>query len=172
VVVTGQALPEVAHRRTVRAVIVDRDDRVLLFHTHDPAYPVLGTWWELPGGGIEPDETYLQAIVREVAEETGIAVTAGQVGAPTWRRRSTFRYRGQRRLYHEVVVPIRLDDSAPAVVGDGRVDFENEDYFDYRCMPTVAVAASVDRFYPGQLQQLLERFLAGEQIDEPFEVWS
>jgi 8-oxo-dGTP pyrophosphatase MutT (NUDIX family) len=46
---------------------------VLLFHTHDPTYPELGEWWELPGGGIA---------VRELREETGIAAsgTTGQEG--------------------------------------------------------------------------------------------
>jgi hypothetical protein len=28
------------------------------------------------------------------------------------------------------------------------------------------------RFYPGRLPELLPRFLAGEDIDEPFERWS
>lgn len=28
------------------------------------------------------------------------------------------------------------------------------------------------RFYPGRLAELLPRLLAGETIDEPFELWS
>lgn len=30
-----------------------------------------GTWWTLPGGGVEPCEDPFDAVVREVAEETG-----------------------------------------------------------------------------------------------------
>jgi 8-oxo-dGTP diphosphatase len=33
--------------------------------------------WSLPGGRVEPGETAQQAVVREVAEETGLAVEVG-----------------------------------------------------------------------------------------------
>jgi 8-oxo-dGTP pyrophosphatase MutT (NUDIX family) len=156
----------------VRAVILDSRDHLLLFHTHDPTYPELGTWWELPGGGIEPGETFREATVRELAEEAGITVTPDQVGEPTWRRRATFRYRGERRINNEVIVLVRLPAPGPPVDGAGRVGFEDEDYFDFRWWPMTEVTASADRFYPGRLPGLLTPFLAGEPIDEPFENWS
>lgn len=163
---------KVVERDAVRVVVLDAHDHVLLLHTHDPHYPELGTWWELPGGGIEQGETYLAAAVRELAEETGFVVTADQVGAPTWRRRATFRYRGDRLVNNEVIVTIRLSAAAPAVVGTNRVGFEDEDYFDFRWWPVDQIVTSADRFYPGRLPELLGPFLVGEQIDEPFEQWS
>jgi 8-oxo-dGTP pyrophosphatase MutT (NUDIX family) len=163
---------DVIERSVVRAVIVDVDERVLLFHTRDPTYPELGTWWELPGGGIEPGENYREAIVRELAEEAGIVVSPRQVGPPNWQRRATFRYRGQRRINNEVIVPVRLPAAGPPVDRAARVGFENEDYFDFRWWPVAEVLASGGRFYPGALPQLLPSFLAGDEIDEPFERWS
>ena len=159
-------------RSVVRAVVLDVDRHVLLFHTHDPTYPELGTWWELPGGGIDPGETYLEAIVRELAEEAGLAIQPDQVGPPNWRRRASFRYRGQRRISNEVIVQVQLPVPGPPVDGAGRVEFEDEDYFDFCWWPVAKVVGSNSRFYPGQLPQLLASFLAGEQIDEPFEQWS
>lgn len=159
-------------RSVVRAVVLDNREQVLLFHTRDPTYPELGTWWELPGGGLEPGETFRAAAVRELAEEAGLVVPPADVGDATWRRRATFRYRGERRVNNEVIVLVRLPTAGPAVDGTGRVDFEDEDYFDFRWWPVKELTASRDRFYPGRLPELLGPFLAGEQIDEPFEHWS
>jgi 8-oxo-dGTP pyrophosphatase MutT (NUDIX family) len=78
---------------------VDRlDQRVLLFHTHDLDHPDLGTWWELPGGGIDPGETHLDTALREPREETGILATPDQAGPLNWRRRASFKHRRQRKL--------------------------------------------------------------------------
>jgi len=51
-------------------------------------------------------------------------------------------------------------------------DYEKEDYFDFRWWRLSAVVGSRHRFYPRDLATLLGAFLAGEQIDEPFELWS
>jgi 8-oxo-dGTP diphosphatase len=39
--------------------------------------PHLAGWWEFPGGKVEPGESEPAALVRECAEELGVAVTVG-----------------------------------------------------------------------------------------------
>jgi 8-oxo-dGTP diphosphatase len=60
-------------RIVVGALITRPDGAVLLLHRvlHD----YLGGMWELPSGGIEDGEDLPAALRREVAEETGLAVT-------------------------------------------------------------------------------------------------
>jgi 8-oxo-dGTP pyrophosphatase MutT (NUDIX family) len=54
----------------VRAVVVDDVGRVFLVkHSYV-------TGWHLPGGGVEPEETALEALARELREEGNIEVTA------------------------------------------------------------------------------------------------
>jgi len=60
----------------VGAIITDAAGRLLLIKRgHEPE----AGRWSLPGGRIEPGESDQQALVREVREETGLAVTPGRL---------------------------------------------------------------------------------------------
>jgi 8-oxo-dGTP pyrophosphatase MutT (NUDIX family) len=158
-------------RNVVRMVVLDTANHVLLLQTRDLGNPAFGTSWELPGGGMEPGETYIEAAVRELREETGIRVGPTCVGTPTWRRDVAYAYRGERRLQHELVTIVRLDEAAPEVEDSQRVDFESEDHFGHRWWAVEEIACSDQRFYPRHLPTLLHSFLAGEEIAEPLERW-
>jgi hypothetical protein len=67
---------------------------------------------------------------------------------------------------------VRLADPAPDIDPSRRDVDERADCFDWHWWDVREIVESHDRFYPGRLPQLLPRFLAGEQIDEPFERWS
>ena len=56
------------------AVVHDDRGRLLLVRRGNP--PSRGLW-SVPGGRVEPGESEVDAVVREVAEETGLQVSAG-----------------------------------------------------------------------------------------------
>lgn len=66
-------MPSVNLRHSVRAIILDEDDRILLcrFAIPEPAGTIV---WAAPGGGIERGETPRDALRREVHEEVGLTI--------------------------------------------------------------------------------------------------
>jgi 8-oxo-dGTP pyrophosphatase MutT (NUDIX family) len=156
-------------RDAVRVVLTDAGQRILLFHARTADS---GDWWELPGGGIEPGESYLDAAVRELREETGLSLDPDDVGPPAWRRDATWHSRGVRRLQHEVVVLARIAADRPDIIDGGRTATELEDYVGSRWWEVGEILSSPERFYPGRLPWLLPAFLAGQTINEPFERWN
>jgi ADP-ribose pyrophosphatase len=64
------------HPRVAVGAIVIKDDRVLLVKRNKPPGEGL---WAIPGGRVEPGETLQQAAEREIMEETGITIQAGDI---------------------------------------------------------------------------------------------
>jgi 8-oxo-dGTP diphosphatase len=64
-------------RLLVVAGLVVRDGRVLI--TQRRADQALPLQWELPGGKVEPGESPVAALARELAEEIGVTVEVGRI---------------------------------------------------------------------------------------------
>ncbi|MEQ5123118.1 NUDIX hydrolase [Morganella morganii] len=60
-------------RPSARFFILNKQNEILLFHFRFNSGALSGeSYWATPGGGLEPGETYEQAVCRELREETGI----------------------------------------------------------------------------------------------------
>ena len=84
---------------------MDTDRRVLLVHFDFAADNLPTGLWACPGGGLEPDETLEEGLLRELREEVGIDVS--EPGPPIWWKEHVFpmsRWDGQQDTYFWVRV--------------------------------------------------------------------
>ena len=109
----------VRQRTTVRSygILVD-ESRVVLVRSSNPHHnPPL--WW-LPGGGIDFGEAPEEALIREFAEETGLAVGDPQLLAVTSDERR--RDNGERMHTVRILYTVRLFGGSMRDEADGTTD--------------------------------------------------
>lgn len=152
-------------RVTARVLPVNHRGEVLLLLDQDPGRPGVLRWGTI-GGAVDPGETLHQAAVREMHEETGIAIDAAQLVGPVHHDVVPFSYGGRPfigdstffalALAHDVEVvfdhlePLELDNvldhgwwSPEDLAADGRAVFA-----ELPAIMTKAVEAVRDRSTP------------------------
>ena len=90
-------------RRAARLLVIDpQSGAVLLFQYEDGGR----RWWATPGGGLDGDETFEEAAIREAVEELAISCRSL---LPLWQRTVEFSFRGtairQEEQYFLLPVP-------------------------------------------------------------------
>lgn len=153
-------------REAARAVVLAPDRHVLLVRFEFPQ----ASRWALPGGGLDPGESAVEALRRELAEEVGLHEAA--IGPHVWNRMHLIpfidgRFDGQREQIHLVTVPHRFEPR-PAL------DWEqlNAEYvFELRWWSIDdIVAADHLTFAPAELGPLLDHLHRYGPPDEPVDV--
>ncbi len=144
----------VRRRKAARVLLLDEQDRLLLFHGFDPADPAR-TWWFTPGGGLEEGEGPREAALRELAEETGL--TSVQLGPVVAVDLAVFSYDGcryeQEQWFHLArTSETGLDSSGSSVE-------EREQLRVARWWTTAELRATSEAVYPQGLAAFVERLL-------------
>ncbi len=142
--------------------MIDTNDNVLLVRFH---WPGLGTdgFWACPGGGIDPGETPVEALRRELREELGLQDPDIQGGL--WRLTRIFpmtEWDGQSETWF--LVRTAHFTSTPTI------DLAAEHVHGIRWFSRQEIAAGEVTFSPRDLSTQLERFLAEGVPARPYEI--
>ena len=143
-------------RRSVRALILDEADRVLLVNFDWPGLGIDGGFWACPGGGVEAGEDEAAALCRELAEEVGLDEFVR--GPVLWTKRDEWpfgRFDGQ--LDAVYLVRTRHFTPAPRLTAEELAD---ENVHGWRWFEAHEIVAGVVTFSPRSLPSLVADLLS------------
>ncbi|MFJ6572237.1 NUDIX hydrolase [Streptomyces sp. NPDC091292] len=147
-------------RWTSRVLLVDENDRLLLLCGRDPRRSG-ARWWFTVGGGVEQDEDYPQAAVREIWEETELSLPVERLGPVAWTRQAIFSVDGQVFDQYEEYRLVRV---AADEVRAMNVRTEEARY-GHRWWSTAQLAMTAETVRPKKMAVLLPDVLASVGLD-------
>lgn len=159
----------VLRRTAARVVLLDRAGHVLLLQATDPADAAKGSWWEIPGGGIDPGEDTADAAQRELWEETGIRDV--EMGPCVWTQHARFTFAGWRFDQHEHVHVAWCDGVDLATLRPGGLEaFEAMAFRGGRWWGLDDLLGSADTVLPVRLREFLPDLVAGRLPSSPLDI--
>ena len=143
------------NRLSSRILVFDRENRILLFLTKAPDTSEVARWIT-PGGGVDPGESHERAAVRELFEETGLAVDS--LGAAVWSHDFTVEWDdADHDTGHAEFFFIVVDNFKPSA--DNWTDEERVDVLEHHWWSLSELIGTTEPYEPLELLSLIRRQL-------------
>ncbi|MEU6719360.1 NUDIX domain-containing protein [Nonomuraea sp. NPDC046802] len=149
----------IINRPTARVILADPADRVLMFRFVPPDPWPREPAWHIPGGGIEPGESPVEAGCREVHEEVGFLLDPRDLGEPVAVNAGEWSVRGTRYYSVHTYFFARVPKTEVSGTGD--------DGLGHRWWSVPDLDATPERIFPPRLTVLLKDLFRGVRHERP-----
>ncbi len=150
-------------RLTARILVLNERDELLMFEYQEADGR---RFWVTPGGGVEPNESFEQAAVRELLEETGFKLE--NIGKPVWERRKILDFLNERVMFDERHFVVRVGGAE--VSGENPDGLERDMTLGHRWWSLEELISTSETVYPENLVCYLEPILRGKMPVEPVDI--
>jgi 8-oxo-dGTP pyrophosphatase MutT (NUDIX family) len=141
-------------RPSARLLITAPTRRVLLFRFVHKSGALAGkAYWATPGGGVEHGETFADAAIRELREETGIRIA--QVSLPVGRREVLLQL-PDGELVRAVEQYFVVDTDTESISRDSWTAEEREVIADHQWWSREELSSTTETIYPEGLVEMLD----------------
>ena len=141
-------------RRAGRVIVLDPDDRVLLFRYDEG--PPNGRHWSTPGGGLNDGEDYAAGARRELAEETGWTDVA--LGEKVFERTYTMEHADKVLRQHEVFFLARVP-TARRGLGEVAAMHVSDGIAAWHWWTLAEIDSTAEAIWPAELTDLIRSAL-------------
>jgi TDG/mug DNA glycosylase family protein len=136
-------------RAAVRALVVDREGRILLMRWQRPG----AEWWIAPGGGVQEGESDEHALRRELLEELGLSGV--ELGEPVFERTHVLPGHLHLKVQRDVFYVLRVG----SLEVKPTVDLEAENMTGHRWWTLAELETTGERYSPPELPRLLRELI-------------
>ncbi len=145
-------------RRASRVILINQDKRILYLHATEPKSGK--RFWVMPGGGLEPNESFEDAAKREAYEESGCSF---DLGPYVWYRRHKHVWNGKPfDQYERFFVAIATNSTYNPPSQDKYVS-------KHRWWSLEELQSSGEEFAPRNIRNILSAILNGDYPESPFD---
>lgn len=162
---SNQDEPDRILRPSGRVILINDEDRVLLFEGGASQLGKDRPVWVLPGGGTEDGEDARATAARELREETGLQVDPGELIGPVAVSSGPFRFEGTHYWSDVAFFLLRIHECS--VQKEGWSALERDIVNEYRWWSLDELRNTDDIVFPGELPRMLELLLTGDIPTEP-----
>ena len=145
-------------RLASRVILIDQENRILYLNATEPRTGHV--FWVMPGGGLEPNESFEEAAIREAYEESGCTFNLGPY---VWFRRHKHEWNGKPfDQYERFFVASVSDPTYAPPHQDGYIS-------KHKWFSLNELQRSRDDFAPRNIRSIIGPIIEGKYPEKPFD---